>query len=263
MGEKERLIKSLDLNMIESGVFWGKSTGSRVVELDPIVCISTEVPIPELNMVYSTRPSRSKIKTLVKDTISYFNAMKKPFFWWVVQSNFTEELKNLFDENNMKLRTTSSAMSLDLNNDIESKSTGDDFIIRKVCSKQELDDFADASYLGFEVKEENECLFKNFIVKMRYDSPRQELYTGYYKNKPICTGLIYIEGGVAGLYWISTIPDYRKKGFGLSLTSHILEQIKKRGIKTAVLNSSKAGSNLYRKLGFEELAKVYLYSLEN
>jgi predicted acetyltransferase len=89
------------------------------------------------------------------------------------------------------------------------------------------------------------------------------LYTGYYKNKPICTGLIYIEGGVAGLYWISTVPDYRKKGFGLSLTSHILEQIKKRGIKTAVLNSSKAGSNLYRKMGFEELAKVYLYSLED
>ena len=263
MIEKQRLIKSLDLNMIESGVFWGKSTGSNVVELDPIVCISTEVPIPELNWVFSTRPSRERIKPLVKETISYYEAVKKPFVWWVLENNLTEELKQLFEENNMHVKLASSAMGFNLENDIGDIAIDDDLIIKRVSTKKELDDFGEASYKGFEIDTKYEYLFKNFVQKMRYDSPKQELFVGYYKNRPQCTGLLFIEGGVAGLYWISTAPDCRKKGYGFSLTTYMLKHIKKRGLKTAVLESSEMGINLYRKIGFEELNKVYLYSLKN
>lgn len=67
----------------------------------------------------------------------------------------------------------------------------------------------------------------------------------------VAAGSLMMTGDVAGIYNVATVPALRRQGLGAALTTHLLNEGRKRGAVTAVLQSSTAGVGLYRELGFE------------
>ena len=63
-----------------------------------------------------------------------------------------------------------------------------------------------------------------------------------------------------GVYSLSTLPDCRRMGYGEALlrAAVALEQ-ERTGIRRIVLQSTDAGYSLYRRLGFNEVAKFSVY----
>jgi len=82
-----------------------------------------------------------------------------------------------------------------------------------------------------------------------------ELYTGYETDMPVCTALSFNRDGVAGLYMIATLPDYRGKGYGSRITLAAIENCFASGAGTIILHASAMGESLYRRLGFSEYCK--------
>ena len=75
--------------------------------------------------------------------------------------------------------------------------------------------------------------------------------------------LLYLSSGVAGLHAVSTLSEYRSKGFGHSISRAALSDALKMGYNVAVLQASSLGEKVYRKLGFKKYCDIISYAIEN
>ena len=75
----------------------------------------------------------------------------------------------------------------------------------------------------------------------------------------VCTSTCYLNGGLAGIYCVSTIPEERRKGLGAHATAEPLRLASAAGYRVGVLQSSDAGHTLYKSLGFVDFGGIPLY----
>jgi predicted N-acetyltransferase YhbS len=64
---------------------------------------------------------------------------------------------------------------------------------------------------------------------------------------------------VAGLYFVSTAPEVRRRGIGAAITCAALEGARALGHRTAVLGASTPGHGLYGRLGFADVCAIDVY----
>ena len=80
---------------------------------------------------------------------------------------------------------------------------------------------------------------------------KAELYYIKFNNEIVATTLVYIdENNIAGIYMVSTNKIQRGKGFGSTIINFALSKIMEKNIETVVLQSTKLGYSLYKKLNF-------------
>jgi GNAT superfamily N-acetyltransferase len=91
--------------------------------------------------------------------------------------------------------------------------------------------------------------------KLGYDDPWQH-YLGWLDGTPVATATVYLGAGVAGLYFVMTVPEARRRGIGAAITYDVLRAA---GTEYAVLESSPAGRPVYEALGFREYCTIDLY----
>jgi GNAT superfamily N-acetyltransferase len=72
----------------------------------------------------------------------------------------------------------------------------------------------------------------------------------FYNITPLLHNL---EGKMALLTDMYTIPEYRNKGFGMALLNNIMEYAKKSGYLKVILNATDSGRKLYAKYGFKDV----------
>jgi predicted acetyltransferase len=81
-------------------------------------------------------------------------------------------------------------------------------------------------------------------------------YVGLMDGKPVAASQLFIAAGVAGIYWVATVPEYRGQGIGRTLTLAPLRDARAMGYRIGILQSSEMGLGVYRRLGFEEYCKL-------
>jgi len=87
-------------------------------------------------------------------------------------------------------------------------------------------------------------------------------YLGKFEENYVSTLLLYMSSGVAGLHAVSTLTNYRNKGFGLTISRIALLDAFKKGYNVGVLQASSLGEKVYRKLGFKKYCDIFSYALE-
>jgi GNAT superfamily N-acetyltransferase len=90
-------------------------------------------------------------------------------------------------------------------------------------------------------------------------SPTIRFFMGKIEGAPAVSSTLFLTGGVAGLYHVATLPEYRKRGFGTYAAVAPLLHARKMGYEIAVLQASKAGENVYTKIGFLEHCRLGRY----
>ncbi|MEC9373590.1 MAG: GNAT family N-acetyltransferase [Planctomycetota bacterium] len=78
-------------------------------------------------------------------------------------------------------------------------------------------------------------------------------------DRMVCTSILFLAEGVAGIYGVSTVPDERGKGLAAHATAAALRSALELGHRVGVLQSSPAGHSVYRGLGFVDVGDVPLF----
>ena len=85
-------------------------------------------------------------------------------------------------------------------------------------------------------------------------------YVGVAAGKAVAIVAIVATPDALGVYSLSTLPACRRMGYGEALLRAAVSAEQQRtGIRRIVLQSTDAGYSLYRRLGFQEVAKFSVY----
>lgn len=86
-------------------------------------------------------------------------------------------------------------------------------------------------------------------------------FLAYLDKKPVAvaTSIVLHKENSQYLFLVGVLPDYRRKGFGLAVTSHCMHTAYvATGVSRTLLHSTHMGYNLYCKLGFKPVGKVHV-----
>ncbi|MBN2364751.1 MAG: N-acetyltransferase [Calditrichaeota bacterium] len=98
-----------------------------------------------------------------------------------------------------------------------------------------------------------------FFSDMERQNPSMHHYLAFYEGIPAGCGTLFPAAGAGGIYYIGTLPQFRRRGVGEAVTRHCVKESCEAGYPLVVLRASDEGELLYRRLGFEEFLRFRLY----
>ncbi|MFX0029609.1 MAG: GNAT family N-acetyltransferase [Candidatus Hermodarchaeota archaeon] len=127
--------------------------------------------------------------------------------------------------------------------------------IKKIDDKNDLKQWIKVVSSTFGIKIDPALIESLFLER------EAGFFLGIFKGKPISALMLYLSSGVAGLHAVSTLLEYRNKGFGLAISKTALIYAFKLGFRVGVLQASSMGERVYRKLGFKKYCDIISYEL--
>jgi Acetyltransferase (GNAT) family len=82
---------------------------------------------------------------------------------------------------------------------------------------------------------------------------RPSCYLGYFEERPVATSIRLSAHGVAGIYFVGTLPEFRRRGFGEAMTWRAVIDGKKEGCIHCCLQASQLGRPIYERMGFRRV----------
>jgi ribosomal protein S18 acetylase RimI-like enzyme len=247
------------MNLIESNnnnllAYIAEKAKLTVVQKENVKWVLS-TPFKWPNFIFDTKLPAANLEEFVNETVQHIEQKQAPSLWMISAENLNSDFISLLDNNSLRLSMQWTGMMCDLSK-FQNPDNIEPFKIIQVNGLAQLQDwlsiinqtlFNSANSLDFD-------LFKLFL-----NDNNIKLYTGYYNNIPVATSLMFLHTGVAGLYMISTLPEYRKKGLGTLITTYPMLDAKAMGLKTSVLYATSMGKNMYKTIGFEEHEKMNIF----
>jgi GNAT superfamily N-acetyltransferase len=114
--------------------------------------------------------------------------------------------------------------------------------------------------VGFEIPDD---IFNDLFeleLSLGIDSKQQYIrFLGWWKGLPVATSALYLDAGVAGVYYVATLPEARRQRFATSLVLAALRKARALKYCVGTLQASEMGVNVYTQIGFQEYCKMGLY----
>jgi hypothetical protein len=101
--------------------------------------------------------------------------------------------------------------------------------------------------------------FSMFNTPGRILRPHCRFLLVYYNEKPASAAMIIRSHSIAGLYWVGTAKEARSRGFAAACVAVISNEALNRGSSHVILQASKFGEPVYRRLGFTEISRYSQY----
>jgi ribosomal protein S18 acetylase RimI-like enzyme len=128
--------------------------------------------------------------------------------------------------------------------------------ILRVATAQEVEELEAVSVRGFE-NEDATIEPGTFHSPAILDDPRMVLWLGRVDGKSVGAAMSYRTDEAVGIFGVTTIASMRRRGYGTALTRAAM--LVDSGLPS-VLAPSPEGEGLYRRLGFEHVGELRIWS---
>jgi GNAT superfamily N-acetyltransferase len=192
----------------------------------------------------------------IEDSLNYFKAKNtSEITLWLENGVNLAGWEALLTPRGFTLEEGPSGMSADLNNLNEAINLPAGAEIKIVDDEKSMRDCADAILNGYGFPPDWKEATDNFVLGLGLDTPYRS-YVAYWNGKPVSTAAVFFGEEVAGIYTVATVPEARGKGFGAAVTLAPLLDARKMGYRVGILQASKMGFPVYKRLGFEQNFRV-------
>lgn len=102
---------------------------------------------------------------------------------------------------------------------------------------------------------------KIFASPERLLKPYNYLVVAYAKTQPVSAAMLLFSNSIAGIYWVGTVQSARGKRLAEACVKAVINEAFRRGAPLVVLQASKFGEPVYRRMGFTEFTRYpwYMY----
>jgi ribosomal protein S18 acetylase RimI-like enzyme len=253
------------INVIEDTFFanaryWGGLNAS-LYNSGSIWAMKTGIESADLNMVWNENPLTADDSRTIQNINNNFRQAGLPFWWWVFPRAKSPVTIDMLKSEGLSFVDNIPCMLADLSF-LPDEEPGDATInVSRVKNKKELALWKEVSFAGFDFPPRTYDQYDRFTSTFNLgpDSP-QKLFLGFFNGKPVATSLLFLTDNAAGIYFVTTLAGYRKKGIGLELTRATMRYAQKACARFATLQSSPDGLHVYEQAGFKEYCRVDVYS---
>ena len=149
-------------------------------------------------------------------------------------------------------------MALDIQN-LKATELGDDYTIECVGADRH-DLWVDIMAAGYELPRPfADLLGPGVVESIAQEGEEYHYFLVFHGDRPVATATNILRDGIAEVYNISTLPDYRGRGLGGFATGEPLRLAADAGYKTSILQASQMGTPVYRRLGYESAGVIPFY----
>lgn len=235
--------------------------GARVELDDALVLSDSGLPCDTFNFVCRARLDAAAPAAIAR-AAGHFSAVRRPFSWWVGPADRPAELGRMLLDAGFAAAESEVAMAADLGRIADADTAPEGLRIERATTPARILDFARINAANWDPPDAHVVSFYRLATPLlcRPDAPLR-LYVGYLDDVPVATAELTVSEGAVGLYGISTLAAYRRRGFGSALTLKPLLDAREEGHTLAVLQASEDGRRVYARLGFEEWGGYTEYQL--
>ena len=221
-------------------------------------CIS-DIPFPWCNVVFRAHLNAEEVDTAIDDLIARGNANSVPLSWFIGKDTKPDNLDECLKSHGFIHRIDLVGMAIDLLNMYENVSVPSTLTITEVNDIRNLRIWCHTTSIGYGFPEGEEQALLNWFVKDIHLQQSLKFYLGWLEGKPVATSLLFWAEGVAGVYFVATIPEVRRQGIGFAITLKPLQEGREMGYRISILQASKMGKPVYLRMGFKEYCKIGNY----
>jgi GNAT superfamily N-acetyltransferase len=220
----------------------------------------TGIPVAWFNGLLAERPAREGDQSIIKQNIAYFQSQNKTeMSWWFSPYIPSGGWERLLSAQGFTYRDEDPGMRIDLAKLPDLRlPTG--LRLARVTSESENRIWVEQNFRGFGNPRNLVDEFYNLMVGMGLDWPLRN-YLAYIGEQPVASSTLFLGAGTAGVYYVSTQDEYRGRGIGTALTIAPLMEARDMGYRVGVLQASKMGYPVYKKIGFEATCNNGYYFL--
>lgn len=135
----------------------------------------------------------------------------------------------------------------------------DDMHVRRVASDIGLHDYEYVLGLGFGEGPPEATWVREMYARIGLGDDTWRHFVARIGGVPTATATTFFAGGVAGLYFVCTVPEERGRGIGTAISHAALVDARNSGYRIGVLGSSPVGQRVYDRLGFRTMCDVHVY----
>jgi ribosomal protein S18 acetylase RimI-like enzyme len=236
----------LNSSLYRSGSFWVMKTG---------------IASADLNMVWNEKPLVQEDSRSIEDIKISFQQTGLPFWCWIFPCGRSQATSDILQAAGFNVIYSIPCMLADLNRP-EPDTNDHGLKVVQVQDEETLRLWEEVSFAGFDFPPETQHQYNHFVgtFNLTAGSP-QKFFLVYYNEQPVATSLLFLHDNAAGIYFVSTLPEFRQKGIGLAVTRATMQAARHAGVQYATLQSSPDGLHVYRQAGFQEYCRVDVYGL--
>jgi GNAT superfamily N-acetyltransferase len=220
----------------------------------------TDIGFPTCNPIIHLNMKPEAVNGLLDMLTAKARKRKINLHCWTTQNTAPSNMGEYLTAHGFMTQGGSTGMAIDLLNLNEKNDAPPGFNIIEVKDNKTLKTWCQVAGTGFSIPEQAiSTIIEWLTLEIKIKQP-MKFYLGLLDGKPVATSQYYLGCGVAGIYFVATLPEARNKGIGFSITQKPLLEAKKLGYRVGILQASKMGYPVYLKLGFKEYSKIGSYS---
>ena len=231
---------------------FGLALGShpQMIAEDSFYEIITGIKDPFANMAFGMNVpnAASRVRSITKK-LAYLGA---PGYCWVGPHTKPDNLEEILVLNGWMYLAAPPAMLVDLNL-LDETQVNADLDLREVKTGEDMIQWQETVSKGFNLSLPVAQLFA------KPDGTTMKYYTAFLDGAPVGTTARIIHRDVPGIYCVSTLPEFRRRGIGATLTLLPLLDSRREGYRIGTLQASTLGLPIYTRLGFNEVCRIKLY----
>jgi ribosomal protein S18 acetylase RimI-like enzyme len=125
-----------------------------------------------------------------------------------------------------------------------------------VRNAAEVSHFADVSARAYAAMGlPPELCERMFSQPERVLRPHVLTVVAYRGDTPLAAAQAILSHGIAGIYWVGTVPEARRSGLGEACTRAVGNVAFERGARCVVLQASAQGEPIYTRMGYKEITR--------
>ena len=203
----------------------------------------------------------------ISNVIQYFKNKNLPMMWFISQIGIERGIDKILDDlgiEQAKMQVPGMAVDLlkiDPNMLKKKKSKHD---ITHIKEEMDTETYTRIFMESFEVDLNIRGSMESFTAEFT-KFPNACHFLAKIDSKIVACASVIYTAGVAGIYHVATLPNYRGRGLAESLTSACMLDALNGGYQYSILHSSSKGHSVYEKLGYTDyfIFKRYLLRPED
>jgi hypothetical protein len=256
---KAALAKAVTENCYAFSPFSHNWKGAEIYAGKDVNWVVTDIGFPPTNSAFHTNLTPENAGRAIEKFKARGRERNVPLGWYICEDTRPENFGEILETHGFTSRGDGAGMAVDLQAMNQNEPVPNGLEIIEVKDDNTLKIWCHVVALGFGAPPHAEPMFvKLYQTEIESQQP-MKFFLGVLDGQPISTAMYFLGEGVVGIYMVATLPEARQKGAAFAVTQKALKDGRALGYRVGILQASKMGEPVYKRMGFEEVCRVSSY----